>query len=79
MSKNLTPIPPLQHGLYRHYKGGEYRVVDLARHSETQEWMVVYQCLRDNASLWVRPHEMFIETVIIDGVEQPRFAYQGAR
>lgn len=61
-------------GLYRHYKGGEYRVIGTARHSETEEPMVVYRCLYDNDSLWVRPLAMFLETVTVDGAELPRFS-----
>lgn len=60
-------------GTYRHYKGGEYRVVGTARHSETDELLVVYRCLYDSNSLWVRPLAMFMETVLVDGREQPRF------
>lgn len=64
------PLP----GRYRHYKGGEYEVLGTARHSETGELLVVYRCLYDNDSLWVRPLAMFMENVIVDGREQPRFA-----
>jgi len=60
-------------GIYRHYKGGEYRVIGTARHSETDELMVVYRCLYDNDSLWVRPLAMFLESVAVDGKEVPRF------
>lgn len=60
-------------GRYRHYKGGEYEVVGVARHSETDERLVVYRCLYDNNSLWVRPLAMFMETVLVDGRELPRF------
>lgn len=63
----------LQPGLYRHYKGGNYQVIGVARHSETDEQLVVYRCLYDNDSLWVRPLAMFLETVIIDGRTVPRF------
>ncbi len=66
---NQEPTP----GLYRHYKGGEYRVIGTARHSETGELLVVYRCLSDNDSLWVRPLAMFCEEVLVDGVPQPRF------
>ena len=66
---NREPAP----GLYRHYKGGEYRVIGTARHSETDELLVVYRCLYDNDSLWVRPLAMFMETVIVAGQEVPRF------
>jgi hypothetical protein len=53
------PLP----GRYRHYKGGEYEVIGTARHSETEEKLVVYRCLYDNSSLWVRPLEMFMDSV----------------
>jgi hypothetical protein len=48
-------------------------VIGTARHSETDELLVVYRCLYDNDSLWVRPLAMFCETVTVDGIEQPRF------
>ncbi len=60
-------------GRYRHYKGGEYQVIGTARHSETDELLVVYRCLYDNDSLWVRPLAMFMETVLVDGREVLRF------
>lgn len=63
------PLP----GKYRHYKGGQYEVLGSARHSETDERLVVYRCLYDHGSLWVRPLAMFTETVRVDGREQPRF------
>ena len=66
----LTPIRP---GLYRHYKGLMYEVIDTARHSETLEPMVVYRALYGEHGLWVRPAAMFSEEVLIDGVMQPRF------
>lgn len=62
-------------GMYLHYKGGQYRVIGVARHSETEEELVVYRCLYDNDSLWVRPLAMFVETVMVDGREVPRFQY----
>lgn len=66
-------------GLYRHYKGKNYIVHELVRHSETMEWLVMYECLYENeaAKLWVRPLSMFMETVTIDGKTIPRFAYIG--
>ena len=64
-------------GRYRHYKGGEYEVVGTARHSETGELLVVYRCLYDNNSLWVRPLAMFLETVTVAGREVPRFSRCG--
>lgn len=66
--------PVLEKGLYRHYKGGEYEVIDLARHSETEEWMVVYRPLYGAGGLWVRPLGMFSEQVErADGSRCPRF------
>jgi hypothetical protein len=64
-------------GLYQHYKGMKYKVHDVARHSETLEWLVVYECLYENptAKLWVRPLSMFIEEVEVDGKKVPRFQY----
>lgn len=62
-------------GRYRHYKGKEYRVHHLARHSETEEVLVVYQLLYGDFSFWVRPQAMFVETVEIDGQRLPRFAF----
>ena len=60
-------------GRYRHYKGGEYQVIDTAIHSETDELMVVYRPLYGEAKLWVRPLTMFVESVEIDGAMVPRF------
>ena len=63
----------LEKGRYRHYKGNEYEVIDIATHSETEEKMVIYKTLYGDRSLWVRPLEMFIQKVTIDGKELPRF------
>jgi hypothetical protein len=60
-------------GRYRHYKGRDYQVIGVARHSETGEELVVYRCLYGDFSLWVRPVAMFTEKIIIDGQEVPRF------
>ncbi|MBW4935082.1 DUF1653 domain-containing protein [Marinobacter sp. F4206] len=65
---------PVKPGRYRHYKGKDYQVIDLARHSETEEWMVVYRCLYGDHSLWVRPLSMFRETVELAGEQVPRFS-----
>lgn len=65
----------LPRGRYRHYKGGEYQVIDVARHSETEELMVVYRPLYGERELWVRPLAMFLESVEIDGKTIPRFLY----
>ena len=60
-------------GRYRHYKGREYQVIGCARHSETEEELVVYRALYGEHDLWVRPKEMFQEEVEKDGNRQPRF------
>ncbi|AMJ42198.1 DUF1653 domain-containing protein [Anaerotignum propionicum] len=60
-------------GIYEHYKGKKYCVVGVAKHSETLEEMVVYRQLYGEYGLWVRPKEMFLEMVIIEGQEMPRF------
>ena len=67
----------LRAGRYRHYKGKEYEVLEVARHSETEEEMVVYRTLYGEFGLWVRPLSMFLETVEINGELQPRFRYLG--
>jgi len=64
-------------GKYQHYKGGLYQVEGVATHSETEEKMVVYRPLYGEQALWVRPLEMFLETIEINGVVQPRFAFVG--
>lgn len=64
----------LQAGLYRHYKGPEYRVFGVARHSESEEEVVCYQALYGEFGLWVRPLSMFLESVEVDGEQVPRFA-----
>ena len=61
-------------GLYRHYKGNDYRVLLVARHSETEEDLVIYQALYGECGYWARPLSMFTEPVMVDGKEQPRFA-----
>lgn len=60
-------------GHYRHYKGRNYQVLGVARHSETDEPMVVYRCLYGDYSLWVRPLAMFVETVSVGDARVPRF------
>lgn len=67
MSETILP------GRYRHFKGNEYRVLFVARHSETLEEMVVYEALYGEHGVWVRPASMWNETVERGGVRQPRF------
>ena len=64
-------------GRYRHFKGGEYEVIGLAKHSETMEEMVVYRALYGERGLWVRPASMWNETVERDGETFRRFTYLG--
>lgn len=68
-------------GEYRHYEGGEYRVLGVAKHSETLEDLVVYEALYENevSKLWVRPLAMFLGNVEVEGKGVPRFAYIGKR
>jgi len=65
--------PEIATGRYQHYKGAFYQVIDVAAHSETEEWMVLYRPEYGNQDLWVRPFEMFFEDVKVDGVLTPRF------
>lgn len=60
-------------GRYRHYKGKEYTVIGVARHSETEEELVIYRQEYGNFGLWVRPKDMFPESVEVDGRMVPRF------
>ena len=67
----------IRRGRYRHFKGGEYEVIGIARHSETLEDMVVYRALYGEGGLWVRPLSMWEETVTRDGKTFQRFTYIG--
>jgi len=71
---DLTPLPHLEPGRYRHFKGGLYEVVDIVRSSETLQPMVLYRALYGEGGLWVRPYAMFVETVTGPDGPQPRFA-----
>ena len=68
---NLIP------GRYRHYKGGEYEVLGVAQHSESDDRLVVYRPLYNDSGLWVRPLAMFLESVTVGGQPIPRFEYLG--
>ena len=70
----MNSIPP---GRYRHYKGKDYTVIGVARHSETEEELVVYRQEYGEYGLWVRPLPMFLETVEVAGKRVPRFQYLG--
>ncbi len=64
-------------GRYRHYKGNDYIVIGVAKHSETEEELVVYRQDYGEHGLWVRPKEMFLETVEVAGKQVARFAFVG--
>lgn len=70
MDSTQQPLP----GRYRHYKGQDYEVIGCARHSETEEWLVVYRTCYGDRDLWVRPLAMFVEEIDWpDGSRGPRF------
>ena len=75
----LADLPALERGIYRHYKGGQYEVIGLARHSESGEAMVIYRPLYNSSGWWVRPWQMFTESVNVNGVQQARFSYQACQ
>ncbi|WAH38279.1 DUF1653 domain-containing protein [Alicyclobacillus dauci] len=72
---NMTPeerIQSLHPGQqFKHYKGGIYTYIHMARHCETEEWFVIYET--SHGDVWIRPYDMFFETVMIDGKQVPRF------
>lgn len=79
MAANSTPDDLVAAGIYKHYKGQLYQVLHCGRHSETEEWFVIYQCLYGDFSIWVRPLSMFQEKIILDNGQQiARFAAQNA-
>lgn len=73
--KNMSNIQP--DGVYRHYKGKEYEIIGEGTHTETEERLIVYKALYAPYAIWVRPYDMFFETIVVDGIEKPRFAYIG--
>jgi hypothetical protein len=78
MTDDLPALPSLPTGRYRHYKGGEYEVLGVVRHSETLEPLVLYRPIHGDSGTWVRPFAMFVEAVVHEGRSQPRFAPIGA-
>ena len=64
-------------GIYKHYKNKTYQVIGEATHSETEEKVVIYQCLYGDHSMWVRPKEMFTELIEVNGEQIPRFEFVG--
>jgi hypothetical protein len=73
-SRPLDPLPDLAPGLYQHYKGPQYQVLGVVRHSETLELLVLYHPVAGDQALWVRPWAMFTGQVEIQGRAVPRFA-----
>ena len=69
----------IKKGCYRHFKGKEYEVLFIAKHSESLEEMVVYKALYGEGAIWVRPANMWLETVEIEGKTVPRFQYIGQK
>lgn len=76
-SNRERPASDLLPGRYRHYKGNEYVVLGVARHSEIEQDVVVYRQDYGERGLWVRPKQMFQEMVKVDGEAVPRFEYLG--
>jgi hypothetical protein len=73
MNDELAPLPDTPTGRYRHYKGGEYEVIGVGRHSETLEPLVIYKPLYNASGLWLRPHAMFFGMLEVDGAPVRRF------
>jgi hypothetical protein len=74
MNDPLPPLPTIALGTYVHYKGRRYEVLGVVRHSESREPLVLYRPLYGEGAMWVRPYDMFIEAVEVDGLRRPRFA-----
>lgn len=72
----IFEIPPLEPGLYKHYKGNRYNVLGVGRHTEANEYFVVYSPMEQKPgvpAIWLRPYAMFRETVEVEGETIPRF------
>ncbi|MFS8403660.1 DUF1653 domain-containing protein [Xanthomonas campestris pv. campestris] len=70
---SLPPLPSIEPGRYRHFKGGHYEVLGVVRHSETLAPLVLYRPLETDVGMWVRPFEMFVAQVEVAGMMRPRF------
>ena len=69
------PKRRVKRGIYKHFKGNNYKVIGLALHSETEEKFVVYQALYGKKGLWIRSARMFLEKVTVNGKKVPRFRF----
>ena len=67
--------PLIRAGIYQHYKGDKYKVISIAKHTETKEEMVIYRSLEDEQQLWVRPLSAFTEMIKVEGKTIPRFQF----
>jgi hypothetical protein len=72
-SRAVPPLPAIEPGLYQHYKGPQYKVLGVVRHSETLEALVLYHPVEGDQALWVRPWAMFTGQIEVNGVHMPRF------
>ncbi|MFS8375813.1 DUF1653 domain-containing protein [Xanthomonas campestris pv. armoraciae] len=70
---SLSPLPSIEPGRYRHFKGGHYEVLGVVRHSDTLAPLVLYRPLETDVGMWVRPFEMFVAQVEVAGMMRPRF------
>lgn len=70
---SLPPLPSIEPGRYRHFKGGHYEVLGVVRHSETLAPLVLYRPLETDVGMWVRPFEMFVAQVEVEGIMRRRF------
>lgn len=76
-TEQTTEAPAIACGYYQHYKGQYYQVLELARHSETEEWLVIYRALYGDFGLWARPAAMFSEHILLGDNLVSRFQYLG--
>ena len=65
----------IKKGIYQHYKGNEYLVLDEVTNTETEEILIIYKSLKDEKKIWARPKKMFLENVEVDGIKKPRFEF----
>jgi len=73
----MSDLNEFKIGKYKHFKGKEYQVISVAKHSETLEEYIIYQALYGEKAVWIRPKAMFLETIERDGKIMPRFEYIG--